>query len=71
MPEGTNWRSFASVCMLGGIGFTVSMFIADLSYYSLGDIGMTYLNEAKLGILGGSIIASLTGIILLHRNLPK
>lgn len=71
MPEGTNWRSFASVCMLGGIGFTVSMFIADLSYYSLGDIGMTYLNEAKLGILGGSIIAGLTGIILLHRNLPK
>lgn len=71
MPEGANWRSFASVCMLGGIGFTVSMFIADLSYYSLGDIGMTYLNEAKLGILGGSIAASLVGILLLHRNLPK
>ena len=31
LPEGTTWKAFASVCVICGIGFTVSMFIADLS----------------------------------------
>lgn len=70
LPEGSSWKSFASVCMLGGIGFTVSMFIADLSYYPLGEIGKIYLNNAKIGILGGSVISSLISIILLHKTLP-
>lgn len=71
LPEGCSWKSFASVCMLGGIGFTVSMFIADLSYYPLGEIGKVYLNNAKIGILGGSVISSLISIILLNKTLPS
>ena len=35
LPQGCDWRSFASVCMLCGIGLTVSIFIADLSYASM------------------------------------
>lgn len=71
LPEGTSWKAFASVCVVCGIGFTVSMFIADLSYSGLGDAGIALLNEAKLGVLSGSVIAALLGCILLNKTLPK
>lgn len=70
LPKGSDWRSFASVCMLCGIGLTVSIFIADLSYASLqggGDV----LGQAKLGILCGSLLSAIVGIYLLNRYLPK
>ncbi|MBQ8271221.1 MAG: Na+/H+ antiporter NhaA [Bacteroidaceae bacterium] len=35
LHKGSDWRSFAAVCMVCGIGLTVSIFIADLSYASL------------------------------------
>ena len=72
MPEGANWHSFASVCMLCGIGFTVSMFIAALSYPPfLGQEAAEMLNEAKLGILCGTVASALIGSLMLHRTLPK
>ena len=71
LPEGTSWKAFASVCVVCGIGFTVSMFIADLSYSGLGEAGVALLNEAKLGVLSGSVIAALLGCILLNKTLPK
>ena len=71
LPAGTTWNAFASVCVLCGIGFTVSMFIADLSYSGLGAEGYALLNEAKLGVLCGSVIAALLGCLLLNRNLPQ
>ena len=71
LPAGTDWKAFASVCVICGIGFTVSMFIADLSYSGLGEAGAALLNEAKLGVLCGSVLAALLGCWLLNRNLPK
>lgn len=70
LPEGSNWKAFASVCMLCGIGLTVSIFIADLSYASI-DGGIRLLNQAKLGILCGSVISAIIGCIMLNKNLPK
>ena len=70
LPQGASWQSFASVCMLCGIGLTVSIFIADLSYAALGN-GTTLLSEAKLGILCGSIISAVLGCVLLNKYLPK
>ncbi len=70
LPKGSNWKSFASVCMLCGIGLTVSIFIADLSYASLSG-GTTLLNQAKLGILCGSLASAIIGCILLNKYLPK
>lgn len=70
LPQGSNWRSFASVCMLCGIGLTVSIFIADLSYASLRG-GAAVLGQAKLGILCGSFISALLGVLSLNRYLPK
>lgn len=71
MPTGVNWKSFASVCILCGIGFTVSMFIADLAYAPMGAEGKIMLDHAKLGILCSTIIAALVGAFLLNRTLPK
>lgn len=71
MPTGVNWKSFASVCVLCGIGFTVSMFIADLAYSPLGAEGREILDHAKLGILCSTIISALVGALLLNKTLPK
>ena len=70
LPQGANWKSFASVCMLCGIGLTVSIFIADLSYASLGN-ETSLLSEAKLGILCGSLVSAILGCVLLNKYLPK
>lgn len=68
MPAKTNWAMMASVAMLGGIGFTVSLFIATLSFGSPAQIEM--LNHAKLGIVIGSLLSGVLGFILLHYTLP-
>ena len=71
LPAGTDWKAFASVCVICGIGFTVSMFIADLSYSGLGETGAALLNEAKLGVLCASVLSAVFGCLLLNRFLPK
>lgn len=67
MPEGGNWPRMASIAMLGGIGFTVSIFIATLSFPE----GSQLLNDSKLGILLGSICAGILGYLMLKVTLPK
>ena len=71
LPANTTWKAFASVCVICGIGFTVSMFIADLSYSGAGEAGMALLNQSKLGVLSGSVISAVLGCILLNKTLPK
>lgn len=71
LPADTSWKSFASVCVVCGIGFTVSIFIADLSYVSLGNEGLALLGEAKLGVLLGSAISATLGCALLCKTLPQ
>lgn len=68
MPENADWKSFAGICMLCGIGFTVSMFMATLSYPSA---HVDLLNDAKLGILCGTIASAAVGCLMLHFFLPK
>lgn len=68
MPEGMNWKNIAGVSLLGGIGFTVSLFIANLSFSG------TYpelLNQAKFGVLCGTVVAGILGYAVLNRVLPK
>lgn len=69
MPDHANWKMMASVAMLGGIGFTVSLFIANLSFAAPAQLDL--LNHAKLGIVVGSVIAGAIGFALLHLTLPK
>lgn len=71
LPKDVSWKAFASVCVLCGIGFTVSMFIADLSYMGIGDSAHILLNQAKLAVLAGSVIAAFAGCVMLNRTLPQ
>lgn len=70
MPAHSSWPMMASVAMLGGIGFTVSLFIASLSFGGNPEM-IDLLNHAKLGIVVGSILAGLIGFLWLHKTLPK
>lgn len=60
LPRGVGWRHIVGVAALGGIGFTVSLFIAELAF-SDPDL----ISAAKLGILCGSAISAVLGITLL------
>lgn len=71
MPERSNWKMLASVSMLGGIGFNVSLFIANLSFGAMGEHGADLLNHAKLGIVIGSLLSGIIGYLLLRKTLPK
>lgn len=71
MPERSNWKMMGSIAMLGGIGFTVSLFIANLSFSSGSELDSYLLNHAKLGIVVGSLLSGILGFILLHRFLPR
>lgn len=70
MPEGSTWPQIAAVSVLGGIGFTVSLFIANLTFGSGDPYLSALLNNAKLGILVGSILAGFLGWLFLHLTLP-
>lgn len=68
MPQGMNWKNVAGVALLGGVGFTVSLFIANLSF---GTTHPVLLNQAKFGVLSGTVLAGLLGFIVLYFVLPK
>ena len=70
LPANTTWKTFASVCVVCGIGFTVSMFIADLSYAGV-EGGAALLNQSKLAVLSASVISAVLGCVLLNKTLPK
>ncbi len=76
LPDGVTWSSMSGVAMLCGIGFTVSMFISALSYpqalpEGTPELMHALLNDAKLGILCGTVTSAILGIILLNRTLPR
>lgn len=60
MPEKTTYYHFLGAGALSGIGFTMSFFIASLAFADIPQ----YLTTAKLGIISGSILASLIGTII-------
>ena len=71
MPEGVSKRNLFGVSMLGGIGFTVALFIANLSFAGMPDVGVELLNQSKLGVFAGSFISGLCGYLILKKVLPK
>jgi NhaA family Na+:H+ antiporter len=60
LPEGVGWPHILGAGMLGGIGFTMSLFISSLSFAT-----PELLDGAKLGILLGSLLAAATGLLFL------
>ncbi len=61
MPEQTSWGDLYAVSILAGIGFTMSLFISLLAYED------EHLQEmAKLGVLFGSALAILWGVVVMR-----
>ncbi|HEX7977201.1 MAG TPA: Na+/H+ antiporter NhaA [Gemmatimonadaceae bacterium] len=65
LPVNTSWRHLHGVGWLGGIGFTMSLFIASLAF---GQGPM--LDVAKLGVITASVVAGITGYTLLSLTSP-
>jgi NhaA family Na+:H+ antiporter len=61
LPNGVNWTALHGCAWLGGIGFTMSLFIATLAFQ-----GTNLLDSAKVGILGGSMLAGAVGAIVVR-----
>lgn len=61
LPEGVGHAGVLGIAGLAGIGFTVSLFIASLAFEPAGPI-----DEAKIGILVASVVASAVGGVLLR-----
>lgn len=61
LPEGVTWRHVYGGAWLGGIGFTMSLFVAELAF------GEATLALAKIGILAASLIAGVGGYLVLWR----
>ncbi len=64
-PRGARWGALWGVSMIAGIGFTVALFVASLSFR--GGDGLEDL--AKLGVLAGSLVSGVLGTWVLARAL--
>ena len=61
LPNTVSWTHVIGMGLLGGIGFTVAIFIANLAF-----IDPLLVNDAKIGIMGASLMAGLAGYALLR-----
>ena len=66
MPTGVTWSQIWGASALGGIGFTMSIFISELGF-----IDAAMLSDAKISIFIASILAAAAGFLILHIFLPK
>ncbi len=60
MPEGASWRMLLAVACLGGIGFTMSLFVDSLAFTNL-----ELVDRGKIAILMGSTAAAILGSLLI------
>jgi Na+:H+ antiporter, NhaA family len=65
LPHGVTWRMMYGVALLGGIGFTMSLFIGSLAFES-----DALLTETKIGVILGSLLSALAGYLMLRRHRP-
>lgn len=60
MPSGVAWRHITGAGLIGGVGFTVSLFVTGLAFSD-----KTLIEEAKVGVLAASLVAALGGYLFL------
>ena len=65
LPAAASWQQFFGVCVLCGVGFTMSLFIGALAFQGQGP---DYETQVKLGVLCGSILSGIAGALLLVRS---
>jgi NhaA family Na+:H+ antiporter len=61
LPAKTSWFEIYGVAILCGIGFTMSLFLGTLSFQNAG----VYLTEVRLGVLTGSLLSGIVGVLAL------
>lgn len=66
LPEGIRWRQIFALGILGGIGFTMSIFIDNLAFSD-----QSLVNAGKLAILVTSFLAACLGITALYLTTDK
>jgi len=66
LPGDCSWKALNAVAWLGGIGFTMSLFVSNLAFPGHEEL----INSAKLGIFAASILAALVGWMLIRRLAP-
>jgi NhaA family Na+:H+ antiporter len=66
LPRAIEWRHIAGVACLGGVGFTISLFITELAF---GEGPLAH--AARIGIFVGSLVAGLIGYAVLRATLPS
>jgi len=62
MPTHSSWQQVYGVALLCGIGFTMSLFIGNLAFPG----AQLLIDEVKVGVLAGSTLAALAGILVLR-----
>lgn len=62
LPENSNWKQFYGVCILTGIGFTMSLFVNSLAYHD----SREFFYADKLAILLGSFTSGVIGYLFLY-----
>ncbi|HEY5071156.1 MAG TPA: Na+/H+ antiporter NhaA [Caulobacteraceae bacterium] len=63
-PAGGTWLELFGVSLVCGVGFTVSLFIGGLAFHGAGRLGQ---DQLRLGVIAGSLLATLTGAAVLAR----
>jgi len=66
LPENIKWLHILGISFLGGIGFTMALFVASLAYTEV-----ELINNSKISILFASIIAGFAGYLILKKTLPN
>lgn len=62
-PDDLSWTEVLAVSFLGGIGFTMSIFITQLAF-----LDQSLVGAVKIGIFFASFIAGIIGVLLILRN---
>ncbi len=66
-PDNVNWYHIYGMSFLRGIGFTMSIFLAGITFYS----DLEQLSIAKIAVLFGSVISGITAFVLLKISVKK
>jgi Na+:H+ antiporter, NhaA family len=65
LPDQVTWRQVYGTAILGGIGFTMSLFLGSIAFDH-----ERYAASIRIGVLSGSILSGVTGYFWLRRTLP-
>ena len=67
LPTGIRWSHLAGAGIIGGIGFTMSIFITNLAFAA----DPSLINASKLAVLAASLLAGILGYLWLKTTLPE